>query len=142
MISRISDSGDQSLFDVHTAAPGPKGSLPITADMLLRRPSGDLFGLSQNAGMGWDPALLDGPEVLLLSTHGGIRAADVVALGPQQPGDGSHAGARDADEVHLHAARTVPSPGYSRQASRSRNGYAGRGHGRATTTRAPPAFPG
>ena len=83
MNSRIFDSGDQSLFDVHTAAPGPKGSLPITADMLLHRPSGDLFGLSQNAGMGWDPSRLNGPEVLLLSTHGGIRAADgaPIALG-------------------------------------------------------------
>jgi putative YjhG/YagF family dehydratase len=33
--------------------------------------------------MGWDPAKLGGPEVLLLSTHGGIRAPDgtPVALG-------------------------------------------------------------
>ena len=83
MTSRIFDSGDSALFEVQTSAPGPKGSLPITADMLLHRPSGDLFGLSQNAGMGWDPAGLSGPEVLLLSTHGGIRAADgtPIALG-------------------------------------------------------------
>src|SRR5664280_3798444 len=33
--------------------------------------------------MGWDPALLGGKEFLILSTHGGIRAADgtPVALG-------------------------------------------------------------
>jgi putative YjhG/YagF family dehydratase len=51
--------------------------------MLLKRPSGDLFGWSQNAGMGWDPATLGGKEFLILSTHGGIRAADgtPVALG-------------------------------------------------------------
>jgi putative YjhG/YagF family dehydratase len=51
--------------------------------MLLKRPSGDLFGWSQNAGMGWDPAALGGKEFLILSTHGGIRAADgtPVALG-------------------------------------------------------------
>jgi len=51
--------------------------------MLLRRPSGDLFGWSQNAGMGWDPAALGGKEFLILSTHGGIRAADgtPIALG-------------------------------------------------------------
>jgi putative YjhG/YagF family dehydratase len=51
--------------------------------MLLLRPSGDLFGWTQNAGMGWDPALLGGKEFLILSTHGGIRAADgtPVALG-------------------------------------------------------------
>jgi hypothetical protein len=51
---------------------GPKGSLPITAEMLPHRPSGDLCW-TQNAGMGWDPAKLTGSEILLLSTHGGIR---------------------------------------------------------------------
>src|SRR3954452_8832154 len=74
------DSGDPSLFDVRTTAPGPQGLLPLTADMLLHRPSGDLFGLSQNAGMGWDPSKLNGKQVLLLSTHGGIRAADGTAI--------------------------------------------------------------
>ena len=74
---------DPSLFDIHSKVPGPKGQLPITAEMLLNRPSGDLFGLTQNAGMGWDPAKLTGKEFLLLSTHGGIRAPDgkPIALG-------------------------------------------------------------
>jgi putative YjhG/YagF family dehydratase len=51
--------------------------------MLLNQPSGNLFGLSQNVGMGWDPARLLGPEVLILSTHGGLRAEDgsPIALG-------------------------------------------------------------
>jgi putative YjhG/YagF family dehydratase len=51
--------------------------------MLRERPSGDLFGWTQNAGMGWEPAALGGQEFLILSTHGGIRAADgtPVALG-------------------------------------------------------------
>ncbi|HXS98282.1 MAG TPA: YjhG/YagF family D-xylonate dehydratase [Candidatus Limnocylindrales bacterium] len=82
-LDRILDSGDPSLFVIATRAPGPRGSLPITAEMLLQRPSGDLFGLSQDAGMGWNPAELGGPEFLILSTHGGIRAADgtPVALG-------------------------------------------------------------
>jgi len=77
------DSGDPALYDIRTRATGPSGSLPLTADMLLNRPSGDLFGLSQDAGMGWDPRKLGGPEILILSTHGGIRAADgtPVALG-------------------------------------------------------------
>src|SRR3954451_20419157 len=81
--ARIVDSGDESLFDIHTRAPGPKGSLPLTPEMLLTRPSGDLFGLTQDAGMGWDPSKLGGKEILLLSTHGGIRAADgkPIALG-------------------------------------------------------------
>src|SRR6266536_1863963 len=79
----IVDSGDPSIFDVRSKAPGPQGSLPITADMLLNRPSGDLFGWAQNAGMGWNPQALGGKEILILSTHGGIRADDgtPIALG-------------------------------------------------------------
>src|SRR5215510_2131677 len=79
----IVDSGDATLFDVRSKAPGPQGSLPVTPEMLLNRPSGDLFGWAQNAGMGWKPQLLGGKEILILSTHGGIRAPDgtPVALG-------------------------------------------------------------
>src|SRR5579872_6848973 len=79
----IVDSGDSSLYEIRTRVPGPAGSLPLTPEMLLTRPSGDLFGLTQDAGMGWDPRKLGGPEVLLLSTHGGIRGADgtPIALG-------------------------------------------------------------
>ncbi|HUO28889.1 MAG TPA: YjhG/YagF family D-xylonate dehydratase [Bryobacteraceae bacterium] len=80
---RILDSGDASLFDVRSKAPGPQGALPITAEMLRERPSGDLFGWSQNAGMGWDPRTLGGKEIVILSTHGGIRDASgaPIALG-------------------------------------------------------------
>jgi putative YjhG/YagF family dehydratase len=80
---QILDSGDPSLFDVRSTAPGPSGTVPITPEMLLTRPSGDLFGWSQNAGMGWDPAALDGKEILILSTHGGIRdpSGAPIALG-------------------------------------------------------------
>lgn len=83
MPNAILDSHDPSLFDVRTKSPGPRGSLPLTAEMLLQRPSGDLFGWTQNAGMGWDPAKLGGKEFLLLSTHGGLRAPDgtPIALG-------------------------------------------------------------
>src|ERR1051325_5002218 len=79
----ILDSGDAGLYDIRSTAKGPTGALPITAEMLIERPSGDLFGWSQDAGMGWDPARLGGKEFLILSTHGGIRAADgtPVALG-------------------------------------------------------------
>jgi putative YjhG/YagF family dehydratase len=51
--------------------------------MLIQRPSGDVFGWAQDAGMGWDPSALGGKEILILSTHGGIRAADgtPIALG-------------------------------------------------------------
>jgi len=74
---------DAAVFDIRSKAAGPQGSVPITAAMLLERPSGDLFGWAQNAGMGWNPAKLGGKEVLILSTHGGIRRPDgtAVALG-------------------------------------------------------------
>ncbi len=77
------DTDDTRLFDVSTRAAGPSGALPLTAEMLRERPSGDLFGWTQNAGMGWNPAALGGKEFLMLSTHGGIRAADgtPIALG-------------------------------------------------------------
>jgi putative YjhG/YagF family dehydratase len=77
------DNGSPELFDVATHAPGPSGSLPFTETMLGSLPSGDLFGWSQNAGMGWVPSALGGKEFLILSTHGGIRAPDgtPIALG-------------------------------------------------------------
>jgi putative YjhG/YagF family dehydratase len=51
--------------------------------MLLTQPSGNLFGLTQNAGMGWNPDRLLDPEFLILSTHGGLRAdnGEPIALG-------------------------------------------------------------
>jgi putative YjhG/YagF family dehydratase len=51
--------------------------------MLRERPSGDVFGWTQNAGMGWEPSAIGGHEFLILSTHGGIRAPDgtPIALG-------------------------------------------------------------
>jgi xylonate dehydratase len=77
------ESREPGLYDIRSHAPGPRGSLLLTEEMLRHRPSGDLFGLSQDAGMGWDPAKLGGPEFLILSTHGGLRATDgtPVALG-------------------------------------------------------------
>lgn len=75
---------DPSLFtEVRTHAKGPEGMLPITPEMLLTEPSGNLFGLSQDAGMGWEPTRLLDPEFLILSTHGGLRSADgtPIALG-------------------------------------------------------------
>jgi xylonate dehydratase len=69
--------------EVKTHATGPAGILPLSAEMLLTQPSGNLFGLSQDVGMGWDPGRLLDPEFLILSTHGGLRAEDgrPIALG-------------------------------------------------------------
>jgi putative YjhG/YagF family dehydratase len=44
--------------------------------MLRHWPSGDLFGLSQNAGMGWTAGEVARDNVLILSTQGGLRGAD------------------------------------------------------------------
>lgn len=109
----IADSGDASLYDIRTRAPGPRGALPITADMLLHRPSGDLFGLTQDAGMGWDPAKLGGPEVLILSTHGGIRAPDgtPIALG-YHTGHWEVGLLMQAAAEELKSAGAVPFAGY------------------------------
>ena len=68
---------------MRTHAAGPQGQLPITAEMLINQPSGNLFGLTQSAGMGWEPQRLLDPEFLILSTHGGLRGEDgrPIALG-------------------------------------------------------------
>ena len=68
---------------IRTKADGPSGSLPLTDEILRNWSSGDLFGLTQSAGMGWDPQKLLGPQFLVVSTQGGVRAPDgsPVALG-------------------------------------------------------------
>jgi putative YjhG/YagF family dehydratase len=72
-----------TLREIHTHAAGPQGKLPLTDEMLRNWSSGDLFGLTQAAGMGWNPADLLGPQYLILSTQGGVRAPDgtPIALG-------------------------------------------------------------
>jgi putative YjhG/YagF family dehydratase len=74
---------DPAVYEVASAADGPAGSLPLTDEMLRHAPSGDLFGLSQNVGMGWEAAGAADPQFLVLSTQGGVRAPDgrPVALG-------------------------------------------------------------
>lgn len=74
---------DTSIFEIRTDSKGPAGSLPLTPEMLRTLPSGDIFGWTQDAGMGWNPAHLGRDEYLILSTQGGIRAQDgsPVALG-------------------------------------------------------------
>ncbi|OQA40916.1 MAG: Dihydroxy-acid dehydratase [Chloroflexi bacterium ADurb.Bin325] len=74
---------DSDLYDISTHARGPIGRLPLDAEYLRTAPSGEIFGLSQDAGMGWDPRKLRAREFLILSTQGGVRAPDgaPVALG-------------------------------------------------------------
>ncbi|MDA1018291.1 MAG: YjhG/YagF family D-xylonate dehydratase [Planctomycetota bacterium] len=79
----MDDAVGSSVFDIATNSVGPSGALPFDDDMLRDSPSGDLFGMSQNAGMGWDPNQLLRKQILILSTQGGIRGEDgkPIALG-------------------------------------------------------------
>lgn len=86
----VTAAGDDGLetpapevFEIQTRAPGAAGSLPWTEEMLRNSPSGDLFGMTQNVGMGWSPAEAGRRQFLILSTQGGLRAPDgrPVALG-------------------------------------------------------------
>lgn len=74
---------DPSIYDFPTAGPGPSGALPLDEETLRNAPSGDLFGMTQSAGMGWNPQQLLRKQFLILSTQGGIRAEDgtPIALG-------------------------------------------------------------
>jgi xylonate dehydratase len=65
------------------AGDGPAGRLPLTAEMLRHEPSGNIFGLTQNAGMGWRPEALGGRQYVIVSTMGGVRSeqGDAIALG-------------------------------------------------------------
>lgn len=76
--------GNEKYIDsMRTSGNGPSGLLPITEEMLLNEPSGNLFGLTQNAGMGWNPNVTNLDQYLILSTQGGLREEDgkPIALG-------------------------------------------------------------
>nr|WP_144921061.1 YjhG/YagF family D-xylonate dehydratase [Paenibacillus bovis] len=91
-----------NIENIETKAKGPEGKLPLTDYMLRHSPSGDLFGLSQNVGMGWSPNKLNGKEVLLLSTQGGMKAPDgfPIALG-------YHTGHWEVDQLMKEAAMEI-----------------------------------
>ena len=68
---------------LNTHAPGPTGKLPLSDEILRHWSSGDIFGLTQSVGMGFDPRRVLGDQYLILSTQGGVRNPDgsPVALG-------------------------------------------------------------
>ena len=82
-LTELLDGAAPEALAVRSQAAGPAGTLPLDDQMLRTWSSGDLFGLSQNAGMGWKPEEMVGPQYLILSTQGGVRAADgtPIALG-------------------------------------------------------------
>src|SRR2546430_14333680 len=102
-----------NIYDIKTKAEGPIGALPLTPEMLLQRPSGDLFGLTQNAGMGWDPSELGRKQFLILSTQGGLRAADgkPIALG-YHTGHWEIGLLVEAAALELRRLGTIPFAGY------------------------------
>src|SRR5439155_4230464 len=111
--STLVETTDPTIYDLRTRAPGPEGRLPLTERLLREAPSGDIFGLTQDVGMGWKPDALTGQEFLILSTQGGIRAPDgtPIALG-------YHTGHWEVGLLMEEAARTfsaaraIPFAGY------------------------------
>jgi putative YjhG/YagF family dehydratase len=90
------------------AAEGPSGHLPLelTHELLRRAPSGDLFGLTQNVGMGWRADALGGPEFVIVSTAGGLRDSDGTPLAL-----GYHTGHWEISLLVREAATTLQSSG-------------------------------
>ena len=94
------------LVGLRTSAPGPEGALPLTPQLLLDEPSGNLFGLTQNVGMGWRVSEALHPPMLILSTLGGMRTPEgaPIALG-------YHTGHWELDELVRIAAHTFAEGG-------------------------------
>ena len=100
------DSKNSDIYQLKTTAVGPTGKLPFDDEFLRNAASGDLFGWTQNAGMGWRPDQLRRPNFVMLSTQGGIRNPDgsPVALG-------YHTGHWEVGLLMEQAARAIASNG-------------------------------
>ena len=57
-----------------------EGQLPLSPEQLRDEPSGNLFGLTQNVAMGWDPEEVNRKQYMIVSTHGGLRGEDGAAI--------------------------------------------------------------
>ena len=79
----LGTGADPSTREIQTHADGPKGTVPFTAEFLIEEPSGNHFGMTQNAGMGWNPSELMRKQFIILSTVGGVKEEDgsPIALG-------------------------------------------------------------
>lgn len=107
------DDNSTERFSIRTRAAGPAGKLPLTEEQLREAPSGDLFGLTQNAGMGWEPSEVGRDAFLILSTLGGLRAPDgkPIALG-YHTGHWELGLQVKAAAEELRRLKTVPFAGY------------------------------
>ena len=74
---------ERTVEGTRTRGEGAAGRLPLTEDMLLNEPSGNLFGLTQATAMGWNPEEVGREQYVIVSTHGGLRGEDgsPIALG-------------------------------------------------------------
>ncbi|MDG5473675.1 YjhG/YagF family D-xylonate dehydratase [Jeotgalibacillus sp. ET6] len=101
-LDKLMNDPKEVFEELKTSAAGPEGALPLTSFMLENWASGDLFGLTQNVGMGWSPDKLTGQEVLILGTQGGIKNEDgsPIALG-------YHSGHWEVDLLMKAAAHEV-----------------------------------
>ena len=95
-----------SLQSSRTSSTGPQGKLPLTEEMLLNEPSGNLFAWTQNAGMGWEPSDLNRPNYLIMSTLGGLRGEDGTPLAL-----GYHTGHWELGLLVREAAQTLRDQG-------------------------------
>ena len=75
--------GAELLPRTRTRGQGRDGRLPFDEDMLLNEASGNLFAMTQNVAMGWNPEEVNREQYVIVSTKGGLRAEDgrPVALG-------------------------------------------------------------
>ena len=97
------ETADDSVYTLTSTTAGPTGKLPVTDELLRHAPSGDLFGWTQNVGMGLQPELLGRKEFLILSTHGGLRADD----GNRPPSPAWESGGNGAGERLRDHERTL-----------------------------------
>src|ERR1051325_5388167 len=104
---------ERDIYNIRTRAPGPSGKLPLTPKMLVERPSGDIFGMTQSAGMGWNPSELGRKQFLILSTQGGMRApnGEPIALG-YHTGHWEISLQVQAAAEELRALKTIPFAAY------------------------------
>ncbi len=99
-VSRVLPGSDP-VSRSRTSGKPPEGRLPVSEEQLRTAPSGDLFGLTQNAGMGWRASEIGRDPFLIISTSGGLRGADDLPIAL-----GYHTGHWEIDKLVKAAAET------------------------------------
>ena len=75
--------GETDILSVVTEARGPVGRLPIGEADLLERPSGDIFGWTQDVGIGLEPFGTQPPGGLTSALRAASARADGQPAGPR-----------------------------------------------------------